>query len=91
MKRTIILSLFVGLFALGSNAQAEEWALDNVHSSIGFKVKHLVISTTRGTFSDFEGSASFDPKDLSGMSANFTVQVASLDTDNEKRDEHLKR
>jgi len=90
MKRTILLTLIAGLFTISSTASAADWETDKVHSSIGFKVKHLVISSTKGVFNDYEGTISFDPSDLSTFDIEFTVQVASIDTDNENRDDHLK-
>ncbi|MCB9358260.1 MAG: polyisoprenoid-binding protein [Calditrichaeota bacterium] len=82
--------LVLVLVASASTSFAYDWTLDKVHSSVGFGVKHLVVSTTRGEFKDFEGTASFDPANLSTLAANFTVQVGSIDTKEEKRDEHLK-
>ncbi len=84
--RLIALALIVA----GSTAMAADWNLDKSHSSVNFSVKHLMVSTVHGQFKDFDGTASFDAKDLSTLNANFTAQVASVNTDNEKRDGHLK-
>lgn len=69
---------------------AADWNLDKSHSSVNFRVKHMMVSTVHGEFKDFDGTASFDPADLSTLKTNFTVQVASVNTDDEKRDGHLK-
>jgi polyisoprenoid-binding protein YceI len=90
MKRTILFSLIAGLLGLSTAATAADWAIDKSHSNVGFKVKHLVISSTEGEFTDYDGTISFDPADLSTMDIEFTVQVASINTDNEDRDGHLK-
>lgn len=82
--------MVLGLVLVGASANAAEWNLDKGHSSVNFAVKHLVVSTTRGEFKDYAGTASFDPTDLSTLQANFTVQVGSVDTRDEKRDGHLK-
>ena len=73
-----------------TTGDASVYKIDNVHSTIGFAVKHLVVSTTRGSFSDYEGTVKYDPTDLSSFEANVAIQAASIDTNNEKRDAHLK-
>jgi polyisoprenoid-binding protein YceI len=70
--------------------QAETWNIDPVHSSVGFSVRHMVLAKVRGNFSDFSGTVTFDGKDISTGSVELTVQTASVDTDNEDRDKHLK-
>ena len=66
------------------------WEIDKAHSSVGFSVRHLVISDVKGTFGDYSGTIEFDTGKLEGGSVEFTVQVASIDTDEAKRDEHLR-
>ncbi|MBU1920266.1 YceI family protein [bacterium] len=90
MKRTILLTIFTALFAFGTTASASNWAIDKVHSNVGFDAKHLVISTVEGEFADYDATISFEPSDLSTLNVNFTVQIGSINTDNEKRDGHLK-
>jgi polyisoprenoid-binding protein YceI len=65
------------------------WNLIKVHSSVGFAVKHLLISKVRGTFGDFDGAVHAD-KDGRITRFEGTVRTASVDTGNAKRDEHLK-
>ena len=65
------------------------YKIDGVHSSIGFAVKHLMISTTRGAFTDYTGEIQFDPENLSTFSADVVIEAKSIDTRNEKRDGHL--
>lgn len=66
------------------------WAVDNVHSEIGFSVRHLGAGKTRGKFTDFTGAVIADPKNLAKSSVSFTVQAKSVDTANEARDKHLR-
>jgi polyisoprenoid-binding protein YceI len=66
------------------------WSVDVAHSSFGFVVKHLVISKVRGQFKQFDGSVHFDEKNITGGSAEFTVQMTSVDTENKDRDNHLR-
>ena len=66
------------------------WKIDVAHSEIGFKIKHLVISTVSGKFTSFEGNLDGDPQDLTKASLSFTADVDSIHTGNEQRDGHLK-
>ena len=66
------------------------WAIDPTHSEIQFKVKHLVISTVTGSFKQFEGTVETDGEDFSTAQIQFAADVASLDTNQEQRDQHLR-
>jgi polyisoprenoid-binding protein YceI len=66
------------------------WQIDPSHSEIGFKVKHLVISTVSGKFSSFEGSLVAEKEDLSDAKISFSAVIDSISTGNEQRDGHLK-
>lgn len=66
------------------------WTLDNMHSSVTFKVRHLVISSVTGQFKTFEGSVVSDKNDFSDAEISFSADVASVDTGVEQRDNHLK-
>ncbi len=70
--------------------QAATWNIDSSHSRTGFSVKHLVISDVKGDFSKTSGSAQVDEADLSKSSVTVTIDAASVDTRDEKRDGHLK-
>ena len=69
---------------------AGTYALDPVHSELGFRVRHLGISNVDGTFNDFDGTIVVPASGLEGMTADITAQVASIDTDNERRNGHLR-
>lgn len=64
------------------------WDMNKTHSSIKFTVRHLFASIT-GAFDSFEGKLRFNPRHLAESSANFTIQVASINTNNKLRDRHL--
>jgi polyisoprenoid-binding protein YceI len=66
------------------------WATDPTHSEIQFKAKHLVISTVTGTFKSFSGTAASNGDNFDGGQVTFSIDVASLDTNQEQRDGHLK-
>ena len=66
------------------------WTIDTTHSEIGFKIKHLVISTVSGKFTSFEGKLEGEPGDLENAKISFTADIDSIHTGNEQRDGHLK-
>lgn len=66
------------------------WVLDPMHSEVQFKVKHLVISTVTGFFKSFEGSFETVDEEFENASINFSLDVASIETNQEQRDTHLK-
>ena len=82
------IALALGLFA--QSGFAADWSVDKAHSHVGFAVKHLMIATVRGGFSDYDVTINFDETDPSNLSFNGTIQAASINTENEKRDNHLK-
>lgn len=88
IKKIAAALLLVAVFATAS--MSESWSVDPVHSIVEFSVRHLVISKVKGRFGEFEGTVSFDGKSPAGGSVELTVQVASIDTDDEDRDTHLK-
>jgi len=66
------------------------WTIDKAHTEIGFKIKHLVISTVSGKFTSFEGKLDGEPEDLKNAKISFTADADSIHTGNEQRDGHLK-
>ena len=90
---TIMKKLLTGLIITGLSgiaAHAATYELDKSHTYIGFSVRHMVVSNTKGNFGEFEGSIEFDKDAPQDIRASATVSVASIDTDNEKRDNHLR-
>jgi polyisoprenoid-binding protein YceI len=69
---------------------APKWTLDKGHSNVKFTVTHMVVSEVDGTFKNFDGSIEGTKPDFSDAVVNFTVDVSSVNTDNENRDKHLK-
>lgn len=65
------------------------WTIDIAHSEIGFKVKHLMISTVRGLFEKFEGSVSAEDETFNNAQIDFSAEIASLTTRNAQRDAHI--
>jgi polyisoprenoid-binding protein YceI len=82
---------FLSVLAVSSVlAQKTGWTLDKAHSSVGFSIKHMVISEVSGNFKDYDISFSSAKSDFTDASVAATIKVASINTDNEKRDGHLK-
>jgi len=71
-------------------ALATEWDLDTSHSSVAFEVRHMAISKVKGSFGDFSATVTGDPGKPETFSVEATVQMTSVDTSNEKRDDHLR-
>ena len=88
--RKVIVTAASLLLVLASLTRAEKWELDIPHSSVGFSVRHMVVTKTHGKFNDFTGYIEFDGKNVEKGSVEVTVQIVSIDTDNEKRDDHLR-
>nr|WP_271211913.1 YceI family protein [Rhodococcus wratislaviensis]GLK38186.1 polyisoprenoid-binding protein [Rhodococcus wratislaviensis] len=70
------------------NLTAGTWAIDTVHSTVGFSVRHLMVSKVRGTFNDFTGAITVAEDGTAAVTAE--IQVASIDTKNTDRDAHIK-
>jgi polyisoprenoid-binding protein YceI len=67
-----------------------KWSIDPSHSQVQFKVKHLMITTVTGSFTDFESTVETAGDDFSNAKISFTAKTASISTGNEQRDGHLK-
>ncbi|WP_343671784.1 YceI family protein [Chitinophaga sp.] len=69
----------------------QKWIIDPDHSGVQFKIKHLVISNVTGAFNNFNGGASFsNPHHIDDAEVHFSLDVHSIDTNQEQRDTHLK-
>lgn len=99
--RPIIASLALSLAASTVAAQAApaaapapagltEWSIDSSHTSIGFTVPHMVVSEVDGQFKQYKGQALLDEKNLQNSQVSFSIDAASVDTNDAKRDEHLR-
>ena len=66
------------------------WLIDTVHSHIGFSVKHMMVATARGQFKSYSGTLRLDHKDFTRSSFEGEIDVASIDTGNADRDNHLR-
>lgn len=76
--------------AVAAPVLADTYDLDASHTTLGFGVKHMVVSTTKGKFDEYKGEIQYDPANLADFKASATIQVKSVNTRDEKRDEHLR-
>ena len=66
------------------------YTFDTAHSRVGFVARHAMVTKVRGAFNEFTGQAVVDGDDPAKSSADVTIEVASIDTRNAQRDEHLR-
>ncbi len=66
------------------------WIVDKSHSSIGFSAKHMMFTTVRGSFTNFDGTVNIDEQNPQNSSVEVTVQLDSITTNDDKRDGHLR-
>ena len=87
-KASLILVLI--LAGCSGAVAADTYAIDPVHSSVGFSVQHMVISRVNGNFKEFSGTIVYDEKDPAKSSVNVHIKAASVDTRDEGRDGDLR-
>jgi polyisoprenoid-binding protein YceI len=86
---------FLGLSVLAlafstTQAQVTKWAVDKAHSNVKFTVTHMAISEVDGSFKVFDGSLEHSKADFTDAKVSFTIDAASVNTENSGRDNHLK-
>jgi len=89
MKRFLVLITAFALLA-PLNVLAAAYNLDPYHTSIQFKVKHLMINNVKGVFDKFSGIVYIDEKDISKSKVDVSIEMASVNTNIAKRDDHLR-
>lgn len=89
-KLSVVLMAFVSALTLQAQTPKTVWNLDKSHSSVSFSVDHMVVSEVTGKFTDFSAEVKADKPDFSDATGTFTVALKSINTDNEKRDAHLR-
>jgi len=86
---------FLGILAIASFAAppvvaTSSWNIDPDHSTIGFKVKHMMVSTVNGNFAKFTGTVDANETDVTKSKINVSIDMASVTTGVSKRDDHLR-
>ena len=75
---------------LGSAFGVDEYKIDPNHSSANFAVKHMMVSTVNGRFTDVEGTINYDPSDVTNSTVKAVIRTSTITTDNNSRDNDLK-
>ena len=88
MKKLGLL-LMTGFFFSSGVAESATYTIDRDHTTVGFKIRHL-FSNVRGTFDEFEGALEYEPGKPEQWKVTATVQAASINTNVEARDKHLR-
>ena len=91
MKKTILTAALAGFIA-SPLAHANDYVIDTegTHAFIQFKINHMGYSWLLGRFNDFEGSFNYDEEDPSSAFVNVVIDTASIDSNHEERDHHLR-
>jgi polyisoprenoid-binding protein YceI len=87
LSRLLIIALLV---AAPVGAAAATWQIDPDHASVEFKVRHLMVAWVKGSFTTVTGNVEIDDADLTTAQARVSIDAASINTNNRKRDEHLR-
>jgi len=91
MNRRLFTAALSALLLTGASALAQSsWTIDTNHSQVNFQIRHLGVSTVRGSLSGVTGTVVWDEKDPSKSSVEATIDAKTVSTNNEKRDAHLK-
>lgn len=80
----------LAILALPSLAMASSWKIDSAHSDVGFKVRHLMVSNVKGSFNKYTGIVDLHETDITKSKVDVTIDVNSINTNELKRDEHLR-
>lgn len=86
----VLSAAFAAASALASPAVAAEYELDASHTRVGFSVRHLMISNVKGEFRKYDAKVTIDDKDVTKSSFAADIDTASVNTNMDKRDEHLR-
>ncbi len=90
MRRIIATITSIITLALPALVLAASWNIDPDHSNIGFKVRHLMVSNVKGSFEKVSGAVDINDKDITKSKVEVTIDTASINTNVQKRDEHLR-
>ena len=89
-KGWLAFTLMMGCLPVPAGAETARWDVDPDHSIIEFRVAHMVVSKTSGRFTDYRGFADMDPDVRTFKAIEATINTASVNTNQEKRDAHLR-
>jgi polyisoprenoid-binding protein YceI len=87
MKR---ITMMMAAIMISAATFAQSWTLDKAHAKLGFSITHLMVSDVEGTFKTFDITLNSSKDDFSDAVITLTADINSINTDNDKRDAHLK-
>jgi polyisoprenoid-binding protein YceI len=90
MNKKSLSLLLILMFGIGSISLWANYTIDKAHTKVGFEVVHMMISNVEGQFKEFEASFEYDEKTNTLKNIKAKIDVNSIDTANQKRDNHLK-
>lgn len=90
MKRLLASISTIIALSLPALASATTWNIDPEHSNVGFKIRHLMVSNVKGQFDKHNGVVDINDKDITKSKVEVTIDVASINTNVQKRDDHLR-
>jgi polyisoprenoid-binding protein YceI len=90
MRRNFPAVLALALIAVAAQAHADDFTVDDAHSSVGFKIQHLGLSWIQGRFNEVAGNFTINKDDASKSLFSLTLKAESIDTNNKNRDNHLR-
>jgi polyisoprenoid-binding protein YceI len=76
--------------AVIASAEMAKWIVDKDHTTLGFEVVHMMVSKTKGKFTEYSGTVEMDAETQEFKTIEAVIQTASITTDHQKRDEHLR-
>jgi polyisoprenoid-binding protein YceI len=86
----VVVAVFFPILGPEPVRAADDYAVDAMHSGVNFKISHLGLSWVYGRFNEFTGTFTLDAEDPAKSSFSLDIKSESIDTNNKKRDEHLR-
>jgi len=86
----VLIGCLSGSLSATVSAEMTKWNLDKDHTSLGFEVVHMVVSKTQGKFTEYSGTVEMDAEKEEFKTFEAVIQTASVTTDHQKRDDHLR-
>lgn len=90
LSNSLVLTALIAQMCLPALAAGNAWQIDDAHSAASFSVKHMMVSNVRGAFSKVSGTVAYDGKNLKLAKVDATIDAASINTNDENRDKHLR-
>ena len=90
MKRHVMITIAVIVFAFPLFVHSATWQIDPDHSNFQFKIRHLTVSNVKGDFTKAMGTVTMDDQDITNLTVDLTIDAATLNTKHTQRDEHLR-